>query len=66
VIIGRQSIELADYPDLLTSIRVTFAVLAALCVLGVAATLVGPRRSEAAAGSVAGAAGEASTEAGSD
>lgn len=57
VVVGRREIGDADLPGLLTSVRVTFAILAVLCVLGVAATLVGPRRSEAAAGAVAGGAG---------
>jgi len=47
VFVGRHSIGVADYPDLLTSIRVTFAILAVLCLLGVGAALVGPRRGEA-------------------
>jgi len=42
--VGRHSIGVADYPALLTSAHVTFAVLAALGVLGVAASLVGPGR----------------------
>ena len=47
VLVGRKTIEVVDYPDLLTSVRLIFAVLAGLCVLGVAASLVGPRKSEA-------------------
>lgn len=53
VFVGRHSIGPADYPDLLTSIRVTFAILAVLCLFGVGAALVGPRRGEASDGSAA-------------
>jgi EmrB/QacA subfamily drug resistance transporter len=45
--VGRQAIEPTDYPALLTSIKITFLIFAVLCVFGVAASLVGPRRSEA-------------------
>jgi MFS family permease len=44
VVVGRHEIEPPDYPHLLTSVRVTFAIFTALCVLGVVATLVRPRR----------------------
>jgi uncharacterized membrane protein (UPF0136 family) len=45
--VGRQAIEPKDYPALLTSIKITFVIFAVLCVFGVAACLVGPRRGEA-------------------
>ncbi len=47
VFAGRGLIKDADPQELLTSVRVTFAVLAGLCVLGVAASLVGPGKGEA-------------------
>jgi EmrB/QacA subfamily drug resistance transporter len=53
VFVGRHAIEDADLPHLLTSIRVTFAILAVLCIFGVAASLVGPRREEAREGRAA-------------
>ena len=43
IVVGRHVIEPADYPDLLTSVRITFAIFTVLCVFGVAASLVGPR-----------------------
>ena len=39
VIVGHHTIEPADYPNLLTAIRVTFAIMTALCAVGVAASL---------------------------
>jgi MFS family permease len=50
VFVGRHSIETADYPNLLTSVRVIFAIMAALCIFGVGAALVGPRKEEAREG----------------
>jgi EmrB/QacA subfamily drug resistance transporter len=47
VVVGRKTIEVADYPHVLTSVRLVFAILAALCVLGVAASLVGPHKERA-------------------
>jgi MFS family permease len=47
VVVGRKTIEVADHANLLTSVRLIFAILAGLCVLGVAAALVGPRKGEA-------------------
>jgi hypothetical protein len=44
VFVGRHKIEPAYNPDLLTSVRVTFAILLGLCALGVAASLVGPTK----------------------
>ncbi|OFW64601.1 MAG: hypothetical protein A2Y74_00030 [Actinobacteria bacterium RBG_13_63_9] len=44
VFVGRHTIGPADYPNLLTTIRATFAILAVLCIFGVAASLVGPRK----------------------
>ncbi len=46
VVVGRHEIGPVDYPNLLTSTRITFAIFTALCVLGVFASLVKPRRSE--------------------
>ncbi|HLA80191.1 MAG TPA: MFS transporter [Thermoleophilia bacterium] len=43
VVVGRHAIQSADYPHLLTSVRITFAIFAALCLVGVAASLVRPR-----------------------
>ncbi|MFH1833474.1 MAG: MFS transporter [bacterium] len=42
--VGRQAIEPADYPQVLSSVRLSFLIFTALCVCGVAASLVGPRR----------------------
>jgi hypothetical protein len=50
--VGRHVIEPADYLHLLTSLRICFAIFAALCVIGVAASLVGPRRGESAGAAV--------------
>ena len=36
-----------DLPGLLTSIRVTFGVFTVLCLVGIAASLVGPRKVKA-------------------
>lgn len=61
VIVGRHELDKnnpVDLANLLTSSRVTFAILAGLCVLGVAASLVGPSKSH---GSVADTAGEGVT-----
>jgi MFS family permease len=44
IVVGRHVIAAGDYPHLLTSVRVTFAIFAALCVLGLASSLVGQRR----------------------
>jgi MFS family permease len=44
VMIGREAIEPADYPILLDSIRISFLIFAVLSVFGVAASLVGPRK----------------------
>ena len=43
VVVGSQAIGPAN---VLTTVRITFAVFAGLCVLGVAASLVGPRPGE--------------------
>jgi hypothetical protein len=42
--IGRHDIVPADYPKLLTSVRISFLIFTALSVAGVAASLVGPRK----------------------
>ena len=39
VVVGRQEIQPADYPQLLTAIHITFAIMAALSALSVAASL---------------------------
>lgn len=44
VVVGGQAIHPVDYPHLLTSVRATFAIFAALCVLGVAASLAGDKQ----------------------
>jgi len=46
IIVGRHAIVPADYPHLLTSVRVSFTIFTVICSLGVAASLVGPRRGE--------------------
>ena len=50
LVVGRHEIEPADYPNFLTSTRITFAIFAVLCVLGIGATLV---RSKGRAGEMA-------------
>ena len=42
--VGRQAIQPSDDPQLLASVRISFFIFAALCVVGVAASIVGPRR----------------------
>lgn len=44
IVVGRHVIDTVDYPNLLTSVRATFAIFAALSVIGVAASLVGRRQ----------------------
>jgi EmrB/QacA subfamily drug resistance transporter len=44
VIVGSHPITSADYPHFMTSVRVTFAIFTVLSILGVAASLVRPRR----------------------
>jgi EmrB/QacA subfamily drug resistance transporter len=46
VVVGSHPIGPADYPNLLTSVRITFAIFTVLCMVGVAASLVGPRKEE--------------------
>jgi Na+/melibiose symporter-like transporter len=41
---GSKQLQPSDYPNLLTSVRVTFAVFAVLCVLGFVAVLMGRQR----------------------
>ncbi len=48
IVVGRHVIEPADYPNLLTSVRICFAIFTCLCVVGVAASLAGPGRGERA------------------
>jgi EmrB/QacA subfamily drug resistance transporter len=43
VVVGPVPVD-QDLPGLLTSIRITFAVFTGLCVIGVAASLIGPRK----------------------
>ncbi len=42
--VGREAIRPADYPLVLRGVRMTFLIFTGLCVLGVGASLVGPRR----------------------
>jgi len=42
--VGRTAIQPADHPQLLSSIRLSFLIFVVLSVVGVAASLVGPRR----------------------
>jgi EmrB/QacA subfamily drug resistance transporter len=44
VMVGRHEIAPADYPHLLASIRVTFAIFVAMCAGGLVASLIGPSR----------------------
>lgn len=44
VLVGRHEVTASDYPQVLTSVRVSFLIFTALCGLGVGASLVGPRR----------------------
>ncbi len=48
IVVGRHEIVPADYPGLLTSVRISFAIFTVLCILGVGASLVKP--TEAARG----------------
>jgi EmrB/QacA subfamily drug resistance transporter len=48
LVVGRHEIGPADYPNFLTSARITFAICAVLCVLGVFASLVKPRKDQPA------------------
>jgi MFS family permease len=43
VVVGQHPIGPNDYPHVLTSVRITFAIFTVLCVAGVAASWVGPR-----------------------
>lgn len=45
LLVGRsEQLQPADYPSLLTSVRVTFAIFAGLCLPGLVAVLLGKRR----------------------
>ena len=44
VMVGRHQIGASDHVHLMSSIRATFLIFASLCVIGVAASLVGPGR----------------------
>jgi EmrB/QacA subfamily drug resistance transporter len=46
VVVGPHEITNQDLPHMLTSIRITFAIFTVLCILGVGASLVGPRKGE--------------------
>ena len=46
--VGREAIEPADYPQVLSSVRLSFLIFTVLCVCGVAASLVGPKRKDPA------------------
>ncbi len=43
VVVGSHPIGPVDYGNVLTSVRITFAIFTVLCAVGVAASLVGPR-----------------------
>jgi MFS family permease len=59
VVVGTQTIQPADYPDLLSAIRVTFVILAALSVVGLAASLArGPTHAHEKPAEVAGSAAD--------
>lgn len=47
VVVGRHPIGPADYGHVLTSVRITFAIFTVLCLVGVGASLVGPRKGDA-------------------
>jgi EmrB/QacA subfamily drug resistance transporter len=47
IVVGRHEVEPVDYPHFLTSVQISFAIFAALCVLGVAASLVRAKRQSA-------------------
>ena len=51
--VGQHAIKPENYPQVLTTIRISFVIFTVLCVFGVAASLVGPRRTgrEGAGGS---------------
>ena len=44
--VGREAIQPTDYPQLLSSVHLSFLIFTGLCLCGVAASLVGPRRQE--------------------
>ncbi|MBC7293492.1 MAG: MFS transporter, partial [Thermoleophilia bacterium] len=48
LVVGRHEIMPADYPQVLSSVRITFALFTALCVLGVATSLLRGRAPSAA------------------
>ncbi len=54
IVVGRHVIGPADYPHLLTSLHICFAIFTVLCVIGVAASLVGPRHGEPTRAAVGG------------
>jgi MFS family permease len=51
LVVGRHVIEVIDYPNLLISVRITFAIFAVLSLFGVAASLTGQWRGRSGAGS---------------
>lgn len=59
VFVGGQTIHPGDYPHLLTAMRVGFLIFTVMCVIGVGASLVGPKRGRIEPGS--GADGSAET-----
>ena len=44
LLVGEHEIRPADYPHVLTSVQITFAIFTALCAVGLVASLVGPKR----------------------
>jgi MFS family permease len=44
LVVGQHEIQPVDHAHVLTSVRITFAIFTALCVVGLGASLVGPKR----------------------
>lgn len=58
VVLGPTPVD-QDLPDLLKAVRITFAIFTALCMIGVAASLVGPRKDTPSGRDAAGERGDA-------
>lgn len=50
IVVGRHEIVPGDHPQLLTSVRISFAIFTVFCVIGVAASLVRPSKVSQAGG----------------
>jgi MFS family permease len=51
LIVGRSdNLQPADYPNLLTSVRISFGIFAVLCALGLVAVLLGRKRDDSSEG----------------